>query len=263
MSLGSGLNHGHVTLIFLSVLDSSVGNSWSNGKEFVLEFSVIVGDDLLLFLGEGKKRRFFLSRKSLEFLKSHSHLGLNHWQDLVVAIGHESSSDTVEGRLERGSLDFSSSFSALNLGENRIDGADGDFSHVGLEVRLLEVLDGVKHGEGSSVEVSLRVQLGVGQEVDESSLLNEFVLLVDSVVLELLLGVLESDVLGHLAAVGPHVSKLLILVVGVGIVKDGELWTNNHGVMSQFDQTNIVGDKELMMPDHCSEPVVVLPSAES
>ena len=55
---------------------------------------------------------------------------------------------------------------------------------------MLEVLDGVEHGDGSSVEMSLRVQLGVGQEVDESSLLNEFVLLVDSVVLKLLLGVL-------------------------------------------------------------------------
>jgi len=113
------------------------------------------------------------------------------------------------------------------------------------------------------VEVSLSVQLGAGKEVDQGSLLNEFVLLINPIVLNLLFGVSQTLVLEHLAVVGPHVGELFVLVFGISIVEYRELWTNNHGIMSDFDKANIVGNQELVMPDHSSEPIVVLPTTES
>jgi hypothetical protein len=64
-------------------------------------------------------------------------------------------------------------------------------------------LDLVEHGKGSMMEVSLSTELGVGKEVNESSLLNEFVFLVNSIILELLFGVYKMLVLNHLNVISP------------------------------------------------------------
>lgn len=113
------------------------------------------------------------------------------------------------------------------------------------------------------MEVSFSVQLGVDKEVGESSLLNELVLFVDSIVLDLLLSVSEVLVLDHLDGVSPLVSKLGELVSGVGVVEDGELWTDEVGEVSNLNETNVVGNEELMMPDHGSKPVIIFPTAKS
>ena len=63
------------------------------------------------------------------------------------------------------------------------------------------------------MEGSLSVHLAVGQEVDERSLFHELVLSVDSVILQLLLGVTQVLVLLHFSAVSPHVGHLNVLVV--------------------------------------------------
>ena len=63
------------------------------------------------------------------------------------------------------------------------------------------------------MERSLRIKLTVSQEIDESSLLNKFVLSIDSIVFKLLLGVSQVLVLLHFSAVSPHVGHLSVLVV--------------------------------------------------
>ena len=113
------------------------------------------------------------------------------------------------------------------------------------------------------MEAGLSSELGVSEEVDESSLLNELVFLINSVVLQLLLGVSQVLVLNHLGGVRPHVGQLSEFVLGIDIVENGELWTDEVGEMSNLDVTKIVGKEELMMPDHSSKPIVVLPTAES
>ena len=191
------------------------------------------------------------------------HLGLNHWKDHVVLVGHDTSSNTIEGREERSSLDVGGHSWAFNLAENQVDGSDSDLLHVGLEVGVLEVLNLVQHREGSSVERSLGVELGVGEEVDEGSLLNILVFLVNSVILQLLLSVSQVLVLNHLGGISPHVGQLSELVLTVDIVENGELWTDEVGEVSNLNVTKIVSKEELMMPDHGSEPVVVFPTTES
>lgn len=69
------------------------------------------------------------------------------------------------------------------------------------------------------MEVSLSTELGVGEEVNESSLLNEFVFLVNSIILELLFGVSKMLVLDHLNVISPLVGHLLELVSRVYIVE--------------------------------------------
>ena len=59
------------------------------------------------------------------------------------------------------------------------------------------------------------------------------------------------------------VTELFVLVVGIHIVEGSEFWTEEVGEMSDLQMTNIQSNKELMMPDHSSKPVVMLPSAES
>jgi hypothetical protein len=83
--------------------------------------------------------------------------------------------------------------------------------------------------------MSLGVELAVGQEVSQGSLLDKFVLFVNSIVLELLFGVYEVLVLSHLSHVSPHVGKLLVLVVGVDVVEDRELWTEDIGEVTKLN----------------------------
>ena len=147
--------------------------------------------------------------------------------------------------------------------ENSVQGAHGDSLHLCGQVLSLEVLNLVEHRDSSVVEGGLSVQLAVGKEVDEGPLLDKLVLSVDSVLLELLLGVAEVLVLLHFGAVSPHVGHLDVLVVGVGIVKDGELGTNHESEVPYLNPSDVKSDKELVVPDHSSKPIVVLPTSES
>jgi hypothetical protein len=69
------------------------------------------------------------------------------------------------------------------------------------------------------MEVSLSTELGVGKEVNESSLLNVLVFLVNSIILELLFGVSKMLVLDHLNVISPLVGQLLELVCRVHIIE--------------------------------------------
>jgi len=113
------------------------------------------------------------------------------------------------------------------------------------------------------MEVGLSIELRVSEEVDESSLLDRFILTVNTVVLKLLLGVSQMLVLDHLDLISPLVTKLTVLIVSVHIVEHGELWTNEVSKVTNLDQTNVECNKELVMPDHSSEPVIVLPTTKS
>ena len=79
----------------------------------------------------------------------------------------------------------------------------------------------------------------------------------------MLLGVSQVLVLNHLGGISPHVGQLSELILTVDIVENGELWTDEVGEMSNLNVSKVVGKEELMMPDHGSEPVVVLPTTES
>ena len=113
------------------------------------------------------------------------------------------------------------------------------------------------------MEVGLSIELRVGEEVDKSSLLDRFILTINTVVLKLLLGVSQMLVLDHLDLISPLVTKLAVLIVSVHIVEHGELWTNEVSKVTNLNQTNVEGNKELVMPDHSSEPVIVLPTTKS
>lgn len=151
----------------------------------------------------------------------------------------------------------------FNVLEDGIDRSLDNVSHLVLQVGLLEVLNLIEHGEGSVVEGSLSVQLTVGEEVDESSLLDKLILLIYSSVLDLLLRVSKMLTLSHLDIIGPLTSHLLELILGVDVVEDCEFWSNNIGKVTELNVTEVERNEELVMPDHRSEPVVVTPSSHS
>ena len=61
-----------------------------------------------------------------------------------------------------------------------------------MKVLIFELSDGLQHVHGSAVEAVLKLDFLVGQIVDDGSLFDELVLLVQSLVLDLLLGILEN-----------------------------------------------------------------------
>lgn len=122
-----------------------------------------------------------------------------------------------------------------NVVEDSVERALDDVSHLSLQVGLFEVLDLVEHGNSSVVEVGLSVELAVGEEVNESSLLDEFVLLVNSVKFNLLFGVSQEIALDHLDGISPLLGELLVLVPRVDVVEHGELWSDQVSEVTQFD----------------------------
>jgi len=72
--------------------------------------------------------------------------------------------------------------------------------------------------------------------------------------------VLHLDFFGGIDPLGSHLSDL---VLGVDVVEDGELGTNHVGEVSGLNNTDVPGDKELVMEDHSTEPFVVGPTAHS
>lgn len=113
------------------------------------------------------------------------------------------------------------------------------------------------------MEVGLGIKLRVCEEVDQSSLLNKFVLTINTVVLKLFFGVSQCLVLNHLSMISPLVAKLLVFIVGICVVEDRELGTQEHGEVTNLHLTDVVGNQELVMPDHSSKPVIMLPTSHS
>merc|ERR1719464_2442998 len=132
-----------------------------------------------------------------------------------------------------------------------------------LKISLLVHLDGVEHVLGAAMEVLVKVLTRVGEEVNKCSLLHEVVLFVDSNVLDLLLGVDEVGGLDFFGDVSPLVAELGGLVSGVDVVEVSELWSEHEGEVTDFEETNVPSDQELVMVDETSDPLVVGPSSES
>lgn len=89
--------------------------------------------------------------------------------------------------------------------ENSIDGTISNRSQSSLAVVLLELLHLIQHSDSSIVEVGLRSELGVSQEVNESSLLDKFVFIVDSSEFKLFFSMLQVLVLDHFDGISPLV----------------------------------------------------------
>jgi len=110
--------------------------------------------------------------------------------------------------------------------------------------------------------VVLEVGSGVGEEVDHSTFLDEIVLLVESNVLHLFLGVGKVGHLLLLANVGPLGAELLHLVHGVHVVEDGELGAWEPEEVADLSPAEVEANHELVVEDHASDPLVVGPAAE-
>jgi len=111
--------------------------------------------------------------------------------------------------------------------------------------------------------MSISIEFGVVNEIHNSPLLDEFIFLINSVIFQLFFGVSQMSILLQLNAIGPLICHLLEFVVGVDIIEYWELWTEEEWEMSGLDESNVEGNKELVMPDHSSEPVIVFPSTKS
>jgi len=111
--------------------------------------------------------------------------------------------------------------------------------------------------------MGISVKLWVADEIGNSPLLDVFVLRINSIIFELLFGVSHVSILLKLNIISPGVSQLLEFVVRVNIVEYWELWTEEEWEMSGLNESNVESNKELMMPDHCSEPIIVFPSSKS
>lgn len=144
-----------------------------------------------------------------------------------------------------------------------IERAGDDSSEVVAHVDLLLLLDGGEHVLGSVVEVEFQVELLVGEVVDERPLFNVVVFSSDVHVLQLLLGVDQVGSLLLLESVSPHGVELLTLVPAVDIVEDGELGSQEVGEVSDFNVTEVEANEELVVEDHASEPLVVVPASQS
>jgi len=262
-SLGGFADNLHVVLVLLMHLDGTVRDGWWSLQELVLQSLVLFGQRNSLVVRESEYLSLLLLGQSLELLETSHHLCLNGWQDSIILVSHLASSNTVKCGEERGTLDTSLVLWALSHSEHLLDGANSDLSHLRFQVSLLEILNRVEKRISSEVEIGLSVELGVCQEVLKSSLLDKLVLAVNTVVLKLLLGVSHMLVLHHLALVSPLVAELAVLIVSVHIVEHGELGSNEVCEVTDLNQTNVEGNEELVMPDHSTEPVVVLPAAES
>lgn len=260
-SSGGSLHHAHILLVFVVIFYWAVGNVRRRGQELVFEFSIVFSDNFSLFFLKRHHLTFLFLGHALESRESLCHFGFQQLKQLVSLISHFSSLDAVESSFERSSFDGSSVDWVIDFIEHCFKRSLDRISEFILQVVLLKVLNLVKHRNRPVMESCLSVQFAVCQEVDEWSLLDILVLLVDSLVLDLFLGVSQVLVLGGLSSVHPHVHHLLELVLGVNAVKHWELWAEEVGKVSDLDITDVEGEQELMVEDQGSQPVVVFKAA--
>ena len=151
----------------------------------------------------------------------------------------------------------------VNETEHFIGGTIGNATESRLKISLLEGLNTLEHGYGTRVEVGLSRHLCVGQEVNQSSLLDEFVLVVNAVEFKLLLCKFQVFVLHHFDRISPLIAQLSVLISGVGVVEDGELGAREPGEVFDLSVADVVSDQKFVMPNHSTQPIVVLPAAEA
>jgi hypothetical protein len=93
----------------------------------------------------------------------------------------------------------------IKHGKDSIDSSISNSFQSGLAVVLLELLHLVQHLDSSIVEVGLGSELSICQEVNEGSLLNKLVFIVDSSEFKLLFSMLQVLILSHFDGVSPLV----------------------------------------------------------
>lgn len=113
------------------------------------------------------------------------------------------------------------------------------------------------------MEVIFELVTRVLKEVDHGSLLDEIVLIVETNVLDLLLGVDEVAHLLLFDHICPLRVQLLSLVASVGVVEDGELGAGHEDKVARLNVAQVKGDQEFVMEDHASDPLVVGPASEA
>jgi len=113
------------------------------------------------------------------------------------------------------------------------------------------------------VNVLLQNLPRVFEVVDESTLLHELELVIDTDVFHLLFGVSKMRGLLFFYLVNPLVGQLLELVARVDVVEDGKLRSEQECKVARLDETNVPGDQELVVEDHTTEPFVVGPASHS
>lgn len=232
-------------------------------EEFILHGAIIGSNDALLIVSKSKQSLLLLDGQTLELLHALGHLGLDHRKQSVSIVGHDAISDSVQSRIKAGSLDCSRVFRIVDETEHFFGGTIGDATESRLKVGLLEGLNTLEHSSGTRVEIGLSRHLCVSQEVNQCSLLNEFVFVVNAVEFKLLLGKFEVFVLHHFDRISPLVAKLSVLISRVGVVEDGELGAREPGEVFDLSVADVVSDQEFMMPNHSTQPIIVLPAAKA
>jgi len=191
------------------------------------------------------------------------HLRLEKGKEGVALVLHEAAGDALEGRLEGSLLDLLLGCGISDGLLDLLEGTKGNLSKVVSEVLVLVILDHLEHVVDSAMEVLLKVQLLISEEVNESTLLDIIVFRVDADVFHLLLGVSEVSQLFLFASISPGASELLGLITGVDIVENGELGADEVGEVTDLNVTEIEGNEELVMEDHATDPFIVGPATES
>ena len=232
-------------------------------EEFILHGAIIGSNDALLLVSKSKQSLLFLDGQTLELLHALSHLGLDHRKQSVSIVSHDAISDSVQSSIKAGSLDCGRVFWVVNETEHFFGGTIGDASESRLKVSLFEGLNTLEHSYGTGVEVSLSRHLCVGQEVNQCSFLDEFVLVVNAVEFKLLLCKFEVLVLHHFDRISPLIAQLSVLISRVGVVEDGELRAREPGEVFDLSVAHIVSDQEFVMPNHSTKPIIVLPAAKA
>jgi len=254
---------GNVALELLLSLDTCVRDLWLGNQEFLLGSSVGSGNDLLLVSGKRQKFAFFLGAEALEGFRPLLDFFVQNWKEWVVLVLHNSCADSLQSTLEELVFDLFAGSWVLDGCLDLLKGSLGDGTEQLLEVGLLVSLNGGEHGLSSNSHVILDSKSLVGEEVRECALLDEIVLIVDGNVLHLLLGVHEVILLDLLDNIIPSREQLSHLVVGIGVVPVGELWSNDISEVAGVDEGQVEAEDVLVMEDHTSNPLVMGPATES
>ena len=140
---------------------------------------VVFLDFLPLVCGQLQELAFLFLGQTLEVFDPLGYFILELRKEAIILIHHCSRPDTFESRLEGLSLDFSLVGRVVDSLTQSVEGAGDNVLQIIIQVRSLKALDLLQHGQGPVVEVELQVQLLVCHKVDQSSLLNVIIFLVD------------------------------------------------------------------------------------
>lgn len=124
-------------------------------------------------------------------------------------------------------------------------------------------MDGVKHILSSAMEVVLEVHSWWSQVIDESSLFNKVILVINADIFDLLLW--RSQVLHLLlfANISPLTTKLLGLISRINVIEDSKFGTWQEAEVTEFNISEICGNNELVVENHSANPLIVRPRTHS